>query len=103
MGDMARAAAPGKYPLVYLVFNTIYNLLTQDDQVRCLRTRPGTSPTVASSSSRRVPSAWLRRNQFVDVEHVATGMVVLDVNRYDPVTQILDETQPPAIPNDGPR
>ncbi len=36
MGDMARASAPGEnYPLVYLVFNTIYNILTQDDQVRC--------------------------------------------------------------------
>ena len=36
MGDMASAAAPrDQYPLVYLVFNTIYNLLTQDGQVRC--------------------------------------------------------------------
>jgi len=35
-GDMARADAPRRgYRLVYLVFNTIYNLLTQDDQVRC--------------------------------------------------------------------
>ncbi len=33
---MARASAPReKYALVYLVFNTIYNLLTQEDQVRC--------------------------------------------------------------------
>lgn len=33
--DMSRVAAGGSYRLVYLVFNTIYNLLTQDDQVRC--------------------------------------------------------------------
>jgi hypothetical protein len=35
MGDMASVDASGRYPLVYLVFNTIYNLLTQDAQVRC--------------------------------------------------------------------
>lgn len=34
-GDMATATAPGVYTLVYLVFNTISNLLTQDEQVSC--------------------------------------------------------------------
>ena len=37
MGDMATAQAPGEYRLVYLVFNTISNLLTQDEQVACFR------------------------------------------------------------------
>jgi SAM-dependent methyltransferase len=92
MGDMARAAAPGTYPLVYLVYNTIYNLLTQDDQVRCFEnaarhlTADGCFVVEAG-----VPSAWLRGTQFVSVERVANGEVVLDVNRYDPLTQILDE------------
>jgi SAM-dependent methyltransferase len=36
-GDMATARAPGEYTLVYLVFNTISNLLTQDEQVACFR------------------------------------------------------------------
>jgi len=35
MGDMATARAEGEYRLVYLVFNTISNLLTQDEQVAC--------------------------------------------------------------------
>jgi SAM-dependent methyltransferase len=35
VGDMATAVAPGKYPLVYLVFNGISNLLTQAEQVAC--------------------------------------------------------------------
>ncbi|MDG4797609.1 class I SAM-dependent methyltransferase [Micromonospora sp. WMMD1082] len=34
-GDMASATAPGKYTLVYLVYNTISNLLTQAEQVAC--------------------------------------------------------------------
>jgi SAM-dependent methyltransferase len=37
MGDMATATAPGTYTLVYLVFNTISNLLTQAEQVACFR------------------------------------------------------------------
>ena len=39
IGDMATAQAPtasgGRFALVYLVFNTISNLLTQDEQVAC--------------------------------------------------------------------
>lgn len=34
-GDMATARAPGRYTLVYLVYNTISNLLTQGQQVAC--------------------------------------------------------------------
>jgi SAM-dependent methyltransferase len=37
MGDMATATAPGAFSLVYLVFNTIANLLSQPEQVRCFR------------------------------------------------------------------
>jgi SAM-dependent methyltransferase len=37
IGDMATTTAPGEYTLVYLVFNTISNLLTQAEQVECFR------------------------------------------------------------------
>ncbi|WP_037909247.1 class I SAM-dependent methyltransferase [Actinacidiphila yeochonensis] len=37
IGDMATTRAPGTYTLVYLVYNTISNLLTQDEQVQCFR------------------------------------------------------------------
>jgi SAM-dependent methyltransferase len=37
VGDMATTRAPGTYALVYLVFNTISNLLTQSEQVECFR------------------------------------------------------------------
>lgn len=37
MGDMATSVAPGSFTLVYLVFNTISNLLTQAEQVACFR------------------------------------------------------------------
>jgi SAM-dependent methyltransferase len=37
VGDMATVRAPGAYTLVYLVYNTISNLLTQGEQVACFR------------------------------------------------------------------
>ena len=37
LGDMATTVAPGSYTLVYLVYNTISNLLTQAEQVTCFR------------------------------------------------------------------
>jgi SAM-dependent methyltransferase len=45
-GDMATARADGEFALVYLVFNTISNLQSQDEQVECFRNaarhlRPG--------------------------------------------------------------
>jgi SAM-dependent methyltransferase len=35
IGDMATTRVEGRFGLVYLVFNTITNLLTQDEQVAC--------------------------------------------------------------------
>ena len=49
LGDMATARVEGEFTLVYLVFNTISNLLTQDEQVAVLRTPPGTWHQVAGS------------------------------------------------------
>jgi SAM-dependent methyltransferase len=37
LGDMVTARAPGEYSLVYLVYNSISNLLTQAEQVACFR------------------------------------------------------------------
>lgn len=37
IGDMATTVVPGAFTLVYLVYNTITNLLTQDEQVECFR------------------------------------------------------------------
>jgi SAM-dependent methyltransferase len=40
-GDMTTTRAPGDYTLVYLVYNTISNLLTQSEQVACFRNAAG--------------------------------------------------------------
>jgi SAM-dependent methyltransferase len=41
VGDMATTVVPGRFTLVYLVFNTISNLLTQAEQVECFRNAAG--------------------------------------------------------------
>ena len=37
IGDFADVAIEGSYPLVYVVFNTFFALLTQEDQIRCFQ------------------------------------------------------------------
>lgn len=93
MGDMSRITTGRTYGLVYLVYNTIGNLLTQDDQVRCFQ---NAARHLAQDGvfvlECRIPAAPSRQgHQFVDAEHITADRVVLDVCRYDPVTQILDE------------
>jgi SAM-dependent methyltransferase len=92
VGDMTTTSTGRTYALVYLVFNTIFNLLTQDDQIRCFENaaRHLTDDGVFLVEA-AVPSAWLPGNQYVNAERVETAAVVLDVCRYDPATQILDE------------
>jgi len=93
IGDMARTSMGRKYRLVYLVYNTIGNLLTQDKQVRCFENaaRHMTDDGVFVLEC-RVPIAPARPgHQFVNAERVAADEVTLDIGRYDPVTQLLDE------------
>jgi hypothetical protein len=83
-----------RYGLVYLVYNTLFNLLTADDQVRCFENAArhldvdGCFVVEAA-----VPSAWITpdRPEYVRAEQVGLHEVVLDIARYDPVTQLLEE------------
>ncbi|MGH3484265.1 MAG: class I SAM-dependent DNA methyltransferase [Nocardioidaceae bacterium] len=92
LGDMSTVTVPGRYSVVYLVFNTIFNLLTQDDQVRCFENaaRHLTDDGVLVIEC-QVPTAPARPgHQFIDVERLELDHVELGVSRYDPLTQILD-------------
>jgi hypothetical protein len=89
----SRVTTGRTYGLVYLVYNTIGNLLTQNDQVRCFENaaRHLTDDGVFVLEC-RVPTAPARPgHQFIDVERLEVDHIGLDVCRYDPVTQILDE------------
>lgn len=92
-GDMSRVTTGRTYRLVYLVYNTIGNLISQDDQVRCFdNAARHLGPGGVFVVECRVPTPERRIGyQHVDAERVAVDHVQLDVGRYDPVTQILDE------------
>ena len=95
MGDFAEVGVPGSYPLIYLVYNTLFNLLTQDDQVRCFE-NVATHLTAEGSFvvEAFVPSFLyrLRDDQYVDAEAIKVSEVSLDVGRHDAATQRLEET-----------
>lgn len=94
MGDMSTTTTNRHYGLVYLVFNTIFNLLTADDQIRCFQNGARhLTPDGCFVIETALPHAWISPDQpdYVHAEHVGTDVVGLDVARYDPVTQLLEE------------
>ncbi|MGW0607496.1 class I SAM-dependent DNA methyltransferase [Streptomyces sp. NPDC002640] len=89
LGDMATTVVPGRFSLVYLVYNTISNLLTQDEQVECFRnaTRhlsPGGRFVVELGLPplRRMPPGQTAVPFDVSDRHLGFDTV-------DPVTQVL--------------
>jgi len=95
MGDFADVGVAGTYRLIYVVFNTLFNLLTQDDQVRCFE---NVVKHLSDDGSFLVEAAVpadiyrLRNHQYVDAEAIGVDYVRLDVARHDPVNQLLEES-----------
>ena len=95
MGNFADVAVKGTYRLIYLVFNTLFNLLSQDEQVRCFEnvadhlTDDGCFVVEAY-----VPAFLyrLRDNQYVDAEAIGVDEVRLDVLRHDMEKQMIEES-----------
>jgi SAM-dependent methyltransferase len=95
IGDFADVPVEGTYRLIFVVFNTLFNLLTQDDQIRCFEnvaahlTEDGSFLVEAY-----VPNFLhrLRSDQYVEAEAIAVDEVGLDVLRHDPVTQRIEES-----------
>lgn len=87
IGDMATTQVPGEFTLVYLVFNTISNLLTQSEQVACFRN----AARHLSPGGRFVIELWvpeLRKlppGQQATVGQVEPGYILLDT--YDVLHQ----------------
>ncbi|HCO02254.1 MAG TPA: SAM-dependent methyltransferase [Actinobacteria bacterium] len=95
IGDFADVPVEGTYRLIFVVFNSLFNLLTQEDQVRCFE-RVAAHLTDGGSFvvEAFVPTflTRLRDDQYVDAEAIGVDEVRLDVGRHDPVTQRLDES-----------
>lgn len=93
IGDMADLPTPGgPYSLAFVVFNTFFAILSQDDQVRCFENvarslLPGGRFLIEAF----VPDlSRFDRNQRTDSTRVAVDEVHLDATIYDPVAQRVD-------------
>ncbi len=94
MGDFAEVPVSGTYRLIYLVYNTLLNLLTQDDQVRCFENvaKHLTGDGVFVVEALTPAALGLVDQQYVHAEAIEVNSVWLDVAKYNPVTQLLDES-----------
>ena len=91
VGDMTTVEMPRRYSLVFLVFNTIHNVLTQDGQVRCFenaaRHLDDDGVFVVETG---VPWRGPREGSYIEVPAVAMDEVRISPHSYDAMTQILD-------------
>jgi SAM-dependent methyltransferase len=89
IADFADVDVEGAFSLVYVVFNTFFALLSQEDQVRCFsnvarRLREGGVFVIEAF----VPDMTLwDRDQRMEAHHVENDAVVLGASRHDPVKQ----------------
>ena len=101
MGDFADVAVPGTYRLIYVVFNTLFNLLTQDEQVRCFENVADHLTDDGSFVVEAFVPAFLHRlhnDQYVNAEAIRVDEVRLDVLRHDVATQMIEESHVSVSP-----
>lgn len=106
IGDFCDTTVDGTYPLIYIVFNSLFNVLSQEDQVRCFENvaahlAPGGAFVVEGGCT----LGWLdhlRNGQYVEAERIEVEAVRFDLLRLDPSTQMLYENHVELSP-DGAR
>ncbi len=92
IGDFADVDISGTFDHVFLVFNTLFNLQTQDDQVRCFantakRLNPGGTFLIEAF----VPDfTGFTENQRVKTKRVDAQSVWLEAVQHDLINQIFD-------------
>jgi SAM-dependent methyltransferase len=92
LGDFAAVPVEGRYPLVYVVFNTFFSLRTQDDQVGCFAAvAERLAPGGAFVLELFVPDPALHPGgQSVRARHLGLDTAQLDLALHDPVAQRVD-------------
>lgn len=89
IGDFADVPVEGRFALIYIVFNTFFALLTQEDQVRCFQnvaTHLDDAGVFLIEAFVPDPTRFVR-DQNVQTSRVGIGRVVIDATRHDPVFQ----------------
>jgi SAM-dependent methyltransferase len=95
IGDFADVPVTGAYRLIFVVWNTFFNLLTQEDQVRCFENVAAHLTDEGSFVIEAYVPTFLyqlRNHQYVDAEAIEVDEVRLDLLRHDPAAQRIEES-----------
>ena len=89
IGNFADVKVEGGFPLIFVVFNTFFALLSQKEQVRCFRnvSKHLTKEGVFLLEAFVPDLTRYSRGQSVSATKVASECVVLDVAEHDPLQQ----------------
>lgn len=95
LGSFADVPVSGTYRLIFVVWNTFFNLLSQEEQVRCFENvAKHLREDGCFVIEAYVPTFLYRLNnhQYVNAEAIEVDEVRLDVLRHDMATQMLEES-----------
>ena len=91
IGDLADVAVEGAFDLIFLVFNTLFNLTSQDDQVRCFQNVAShLTETGVFVVEAFVPDVAGLERQNLRTEAVTIDSTVLEASVHDPVAQLVE-------------
>ncbi len=91
LGDFADVPVEGEYPLIYIVFNTFFALLTQEEQVRCFQNvaKHLTLDGYFLLETFMPDMTRFERGQNISLVAMDDGYLRIDVAKHDPVNQII--------------
>ena len=104
MSDFADVGVDGRFSLIFIAFNTLFGLLTQEDQLRCFA---NAAAHLADGGvfvvEAFVPDlARFDRDQRVNVNFLEPDRVMIDASRHDLAAQRIDSSHV-VITESGPR
>lgn len=104
-GDFADVGVEDRFRLVYLVFNTIFALLTQEDQVRCFANvaRHLTDDGVFVLEAFLPDVTRFDRGQRMEVLDIGVDRMVFLGSKHDPATQTIEVLQVALKEGETPR
>ncbi len=100
-GDMCDVGVEDTYSLIFVVANSLFNVLTQEDQARCFLNVVKHLDYDGVFLIEGFTPGYLYRLrdwQYIDAEGVEIDEVRLDVARHDPIKQLLYETHVSLTP-----
>jgi SAM-dependent methyltransferase len=95
IADFADVSVTEKYSLIYVVWNSLFNLLTQEDQMRCFENVAAQLTEHGSFVVEAFVPSFLHRtrdSQQVDAESIEVDEVRIGVLRHDAASQMIEQS-----------